>query len=150
MTLNSYLQLAFYMVVVIGLAKPLGAYMARVYEGKPFGLDRVLGPVERLIYRLSGVRSDEEMNWKTYALAMLVFNAALIKPAILMLFILTIITGVVYPFLVTGIAQLIFPAQANGSLIHNGDKAVGSAWIGQQFDDPKHFWCRPSATGPFP
>ena len=76
MTLNGYLQLAFYFVVLIALAKPLGSYMARVYEGKSFGLDRVLGPFERLIYRLCGVRSDEEMNWKTYALAMLLFNFA--------------------------------------------------------------------------
>ena len=76
MTLNGYLQLAFYLVVLIALARPLGSYMACVYEGKSFGLDRVLGPFERLIYRLCGVRSDEEMNWKTYALAMLLFNFA--------------------------------------------------------------------------
>jgi K+-transporting ATPase ATPase A chain len=74
MTSNGYLQLAFYVVVLIALAKPLGAYMARVYEGRPFGLDRVLGPVERLIYRLGGVRAGEEMGWKTYAAAMLLFN----------------------------------------------------------------------------
>ncbi len=76
MTLNGYLQIAFYLVVLIGLAKPLGLYMARVYEGKSLGLDRVLGPIERLLYRLCGVRSDEEMDWKKYALAMLLFNFA--------------------------------------------------------------------------
>jgi K+-transporting ATPase ATPase A chain len=76
MTLNGYLQIAFYLVVLIALTKPLGSYMAAVYEGKSFGLDRMLGPFERLIYRLCGVRSDEEMNWKTYALAMLLFNFA--------------------------------------------------------------------------
>jgi K+-transporting ATPase ATPase A chain len=76
MTLNSYLQIVFYLVVLIGLAKPLGWYMARVFEGQSCGLDRALGPLERLIYRLSGVRSDEEMNWKAYALAMLLFNFA--------------------------------------------------------------------------
>jgi K+-transporting ATPase ATPase A chain len=64
------------MVVLIALAKPLGAYMARVYEGRPFGLDRVLGPLERLIYRVSGVRADEEMGWQTYAWAMMLFNLA--------------------------------------------------------------------------
>ena len=74
MTANGVLQLLVYLVVLLALTKPLGAYMARVYEGRPFGLDRVLGPVERLIYRLSGVRPDEEMNWKNYAIAMLMFN----------------------------------------------------------------------------
>ncbi len=76
MTANGYIQLSFYVFVLIALAKPLGAYMARVYEGRPFGLDRVLGPLERLIYRLCGVRSDEEMGWKTYAVTMLLFNLA--------------------------------------------------------------------------
>jgi K+-transporting ATPase ATPase A chain len=74
MTLNGYLQIVLYMVVLIGLAKPLGWYMARVYEGQSIGLDRVLGPVERLIYRICGTGEDQEMNWKTYAIAMLLFN----------------------------------------------------------------------------
>jgi K+-transporting ATPase ATPase A chain len=74
MTTNGFLQLGLYLVVLIALAKPLGLYMARVYEGQPTFLDRVLGPVERLVYRLSGVRPDQEMNWKTYAVAMLLFN----------------------------------------------------------------------------
>jgi K+-transporting ATPase ATPase C chain len=63
---------------------------------------------------------------------------------------LTLITGVIYPLLVTGIAQVIFPAQANGSIIVKNGKAVGSALIGQQFDDPKYFWGRLSDTGDFP
>ncbi len=74
MTANGYLQFAFYFIVLIALAKPLGWYMARVYEGQPIGLDRVLGPIERLIYRLCGIKDGEEMDWKTYAVAMLVFN----------------------------------------------------------------------------
>src|SRR5512139_3097157 len=74
MTLNGWLQLILYFVVLIALAKPLGAYMARVYEGQPTRLDRVSGPIERLIYRLSGVNPQAEMNWKTYAFAMLLFN----------------------------------------------------------------------------
>jgi potassium-transporting ATPase potassium-binding subunit len=74
MTANGLLQIGFYFVVLLALAKPLGAYMARVYEGKPCGLDRVLGPVERLIYRLSGVRANEEMDWKVYAFSMLLFS----------------------------------------------------------------------------
>jgi potassium-transporting ATPase potassium-binding subunit len=74
MTLNGYLQIVLYMVVLIVLAKPLGWYMARVYEGKSIGLDRALGRFERLLYRMFGTRSDKEMNWKTYAIAMLLFN----------------------------------------------------------------------------
>ena len=74
MTANGWLQLGFFMLVLLALAKPLGEYMARIYENRPFGLDRLLGPLERLIYRLSGVRADEEMTWKGYALAMLAFN----------------------------------------------------------------------------
>jgi len=73
-TANGYAQSGLYMVVLLVLAKPLGAYMARVYEGRSFGLDRLLGPLERWIYRLSGIRADEEMRWQTYAGAMLLFN----------------------------------------------------------------------------
>jgi K+-transporting ATPase ATPase C chain len=71
-------------------------------------------------------------------------------PALRMLAILTVLTGVAYPWLVTGIAQLAFPRAANGSLIVDGGKAVGSALVGQWFDDPKYFWGRPSATAPQP
>lgn len=73
----------------------------------------------------------------------------LLKPALLLLLTLTLVTGVAYPLLVTGIAQLVFPNQANGSLIHQNGKLAGSELIGQPFDDPKHFWSRLSATGPF-
>jgi potassium-transporting ATPase potassium-binding subunit len=77
MTLNGMLQLLLYMVVLLALAKPLGRYMARVYEGQPTALDRVFGPLERLIYRLCGVRAgrpEAEMGGKTYAFAMMLFN----------------------------------------------------------------------------
>jgi K+-transporting ATPase ATPase C chain len=72
------------------------------------------------------------------------------KPAIISLIVLTLVTGVVYPLLVTGIAQLLFPRQANGSLIEHDGKEVGSKLIGQPFADPGHFWSRPSATAPYP
>ena len=72
-----------------------------------------------------------------------------LRPAFFMLLIFTVITGVIYPLVVTGIAQVLFPSQANGSLIMVGGKAVGSELIGQQFDDPSYFWGRISATGTF-
>lgn len=73
-----------------------------------------------------------------------------LRPAFFLLLIFTLITGVIYPLVVTGIAQVVFPSQANGSLIVTKDgKAVGSELIGQQFDDPKYFWGRISATGTF-
>ncbi|HGM6840254.1 potassium-transporting ATPase subunit KdpC [Serratia nevei] len=70
-----------------------------------------------------------------------------LRPALVMLILLTLITGIAYPLLTTGLAQLLFPAAANGSLLYRGDKAVGSALIGQNFTRPDYFWGRPSATG---
>ena len=70
------------------------------------------------------------------------------KPAILTFLILTIITGIIYPLFVTGIAQIFFREQANGSLIYRNGNPIGSSLIGQHFDDPKYFWGRISATSP--
>ena len=72
------------------------------------------------------------------------------RPAVMLFIVLTVVTGVLYPLLVTFIGQTAFPHQANGSLIVQGDKTVGSALIGQSFSEPKYFWGRPSATGPYP
>jgi K+-transporting ATPase ATPase C chain len=73
-----------------------------------------------------------------------------LRPALVIFLLMTVITGILYPLAVTGISQVIFPAQANGSLIIKGGKAYGSVLIGQQFDDPKYFWGRLSATGTYP
>jgi potassium-transporting ATPase potassium-binding subunit len=74
MTTNGILQLGLYLIVLVALVKPLGVYMARVYQAEPCGLDRILGPVERLIYRMFGIHPDDEMTWKTYAGASIFFN----------------------------------------------------------------------------
>jgi potassium-transporting ATPase KdpC subunit len=74
----------------------------------------------------------------------------LLRPAVVLFAALTLLTGVAYPLLVTGVAQAVFPAQAAGSLIMRDGKAVGSELIGQNFTDSTHFWGRPSATGPMP
>lgn len=74
----------------------------------------------------------------------------LIRPAIALFVLLSAVTGLLYPLAVTGVARIAFPAQAAGSLIVKNGQAIGSTLIGQNFTDPKHFWGRPSATGPMP
>jgi len=75
---------------------------------------------------------------------------AILRPAIVLFAVLTLICGVLYPVAVTGIAQAAFPAAANGSLVEKDGAVVGSSLIGQQFTAPGYFWGRPSATGPMP
>ena len=74
MTSIGILQLLLYLAVLLALVKPLGWYMARVYQGQPCGVDRVLGWMERGLYRLADTRTDGEMTWRQYAVAMLLFN----------------------------------------------------------------------------
>ena len=74
----------------------------------------------------------------------------LLRPALILLMALTVITGVAYPLAVTGLGQLLFAHTANGSVIERNGKPLGSELIGQAFTDPKYFWPRPSATSPFP
>ncbi|HMW85455.1 MAG: potassium-transporting ATPase subunit KdpA [Nitrospira sp.] len=76
MTINGLAQIGLFFLVLAALVKPLGWYMARVYTGQACGMDRVMGPFERLIYRVCGVREAEAMNWTSYAVAMLLFNVA--------------------------------------------------------------------------
>jgi K+-transporting ATPase ATPase C chain len=71
----------------------------------------------------------------------------LVRPALVLFALLTLLTGVAYPLLVTGVAQVAFPFQANGSLITRDDRVIGSELIGQPFDRPEYLWGRPSATG---
>lgn len=77
-------------------------------------------------------------------------QSPLLRPAISVFVLLTALTGIVYPLAVTGVAQTLFPAQANGSLLSQDGKIVGSELIGQNFSDPKNFWGRLSATAPMP
>jgi potassium-transporting ATPase potassium-binding subunit len=74
--MNGIGQIILYLGVLLALIKPLGSFMARVYQGEPCGLDRVLGPAERLIYRACGIRREEEMTWQAYAGALLLFSLA--------------------------------------------------------------------------
>ena len=82
------------------------------------------------------------------SLRSLAFQA--LRPAIVLFLLLSVMTGIVYPLVTTGIGQWLLPAQANGSLITKDGKVIGSSLIGQNFTEPKYFWGRPSATGPYP
>ena len=74
----------------------------------------------------------------------------ILLPSLLTLVVFSVLTGLIYPFVVTGIAAVCCARQAQGSLIHQDDRLVGSSLLGQPFDDPKYFWPRPSATSPQP
>jgi K+-transporting ATPase ATPase A chain len=74
MIVNALTQVGIYLIVLLVLVRPLGCYMARVYQGQPCGLDRLLGWLERVIYWAAGVDPQREMSWKSYAGALLLFN----------------------------------------------------------------------------
>lgn len=73
-----------------------------------------------------------------------------LRPALVVFALLTLLTGIAYPLIVTSVGQVAFHGQVNGSIIRSGDRAVGSRLLGQPFSDPKYLWSRPSATGPHP
>jgi potassium-transporting ATPase KdpC subunit len=75
---------------------------------------------------------------------------ATLRPALVLFLLLSVLTGFLYPLIVTGVARLLFPVQAAGSMVSHNGQAVGSRLIGQSFSDPGHFWSRPSATTPQP
>lgn len=74
MTVNGWLQILVYFAILFILVKPLGAYMARIFQGERTFLTKIISPIERFFYRVSGIKADEEMNWKTYTVAMLIFS----------------------------------------------------------------------------
>lgn len=113
MTGSGVFQLVLYVVVLLLLAKPLGAYMARVYQGQRIGLDRALGWLERLIYRVAGIRPDAEQGWKAYAIAMLLFNFV----GILVVYALQRLQGVL-PLNPEGLGAVSPDSSFNLSLIH--------------------------------
>src|SRR5512147_401531 len=75
MTVNGWVQIGLYALAILLLTKPMGLYLYRVYEGRSRPLARILGPLERVLYRLSGVDPEKEQDWKGYAISMLVFSA---------------------------------------------------------------------------
>lgn len=77
-------------------------------------------------------------------------QGGILRPALVVFVALSLVTGLAYPFLTNGIAAAVFPHEAAGSLIRDGDKVVGSELIGQSFSSPQYFWSRPSATAPMP
>jgi K+-transporting ATPase ATPase A chain len=110
MIANGLIQLLVYLAVLLALVKPLGWYMARVYQDQSCGLDRVLGGLERLIYRLSGVDRRHEMTWRTYAMAVLLFNAI----------------GLVFLYLLLRIQNLL-PLNPQGFSANTPDSAFNTA-----------------------
>ena len=76
MIARSYVEILFFLAVTVALMKPLGGYMAKVFQNEPVALEKVFGPIERLLYRAAGVKKNDETSWQTYAVGMLLFNGA--------------------------------------------------------------------------
>ena len=146
--MNSVLQYVLYVGILVAFAIPLGFYMSKVMDGEKTIVSRVLGPVERGIYKLLRIDPEEDMGWKKYLAAALLFNLfGFMKQTALRAFglvlVMTVLCGFLYTVVCTGINQTLFPHQANGSVIEIDGKTYGSELLTQQFTKPEHLWGRP-------
>ena len=146
--MNSVLQYVLYVGILVAFAIPLGFYMSKVMDGEKTIVSRVLGPVERGIYKLLRIDHEEDMGWKKYLAAALLFNLFdFMKQTALRAFglvlVMTVLCGFLYTVVCTGINQTLFPHQANGSVIEIDGKTYGSELLAQQFTKPEHLWGRP-------
>ena len=146
--MNSVLQYVLYVGILVAFSIPLGFYISKVMDGEKTLVSRVLGPVERGIYKLLRIDPEEDMGWKKYLAAVLLFNLfGFMKQTALRAFglvlVMTVLCGFLYTVVCTGINQTLFPHQANGSVIEIDGKTYGSELLAQQFTKPEHLWGRP-------
>ena len=146
--MNSVLQYVLYVGILVAFSIPLGFYMSKVMDGEKTIVSRALRPVERGIYKLLRIDPEEDMGWKKYLAAALLFNLfGFMKQTALRAFglvlVMTVLCGFLYTMVCTGINQTLFPHQANGSVIEIDGKTYGSELLAQQFTKPEHLWGRP-------
>ena len=146
--MNSVLQYVLYVSILVAFSIPLGFYISKVMDGENTLVSRVLGPVERGICKLLRIDPEEDMGWKKYLAAALLFNLfGFMKQTALRAFglvlVMTVLCGFLYTVVCTGINQTLFPHQANGSVIEIDGKTYGSELLAQQFTKPEHLWGRP-------
>ena len=146
--MNSVLQYVLYVGILVAFSIPLGFYISKVMDGEKTLVSRVLGPVERGICKLLRIDPEEDMGWKKYLAAALLFNLfGFMKQTALRAFglvlVMTVLCGFLYTVVCTGINQTLFPHQANGSVIEIDGKTYGSELLAQQFTKPEHLWGRP-------
>ena len=146
--MNSVLQYVLYVGILVAFSIPLGFYMSKVMDGEKTIVSRALGPVERGIYKVLRIDPEEDMGWKKYLAAALLFNLfGFMKQTALRAFglvlVMTVLCSFLYTVVCTGINQTLFPHQANGSVIEIDGKTYGSELLAQQFTKPEHLWGRP-------
>ena len=122
MTINGWLQIAFYLLLVLAVTKPLGIFMARVFSREKTFLDPVLRPVEKLIYRMTGVDQEHEMAWTEYAVAMLLFSVV----SMLLLYLIQRVQGFL-PFnpQKLGAVSSAEPGVEHGGIVHHQYQLAG-------------------------